>query len=239
MAKKSKKAVRKNAKKKSKSKSTAIKKAKKAKAKKAKKQPAKKRLKYKEHKPKAEAASKQPKFKTITGLTEEEKKIKLMQKIHLVMCNVPRIECTLQEVSAEDDQPYYYTAADTVFKIYREQFIKIGLNFFPVLGKTGMDGRFYEAAIQYEIIDIETGYGQKVIGFGQGANGVWSLNSAQTVAKKQAMLATFNASYGPPEPATKVVRKQVEGFNPEQAIAYKSAAEANQDMETYFGQKLE
>jgi len=138
-------------------------------------------------------------------------KTALFQKIHQVQQQVQEVKSTGIE---EDDQGrYHYTEAKEVFRIYSGALNKVGLTFMPVDIVTRVDPRFYWATITYEITDIETGHSTLVKGAGLGCNGVWSLNSAQTVARKQALLNAFGASYGDSESIKKAVRKQMAGFD--------------------------
>lgn len=138
-------------------------------------------------------------------------KTALFQKIHQVQQEVRQVKSTGTE---EDDQgKYHYTEAKEVFRIYGDVMNRVGLTFMPVDIITSVDAKFYRATVTYEITDIETGYSTLVKGSGLGCNGVWSLNSAQTVARKQALLNAFGASYGDSESIKNVVRKQMAGFD--------------------------
>ena len=158
--------------------------------------------------------------------------IGLQDKILEVMKEVPIIECTGQE-QGEDDV-YYYTEAAEVFRIYSEAMVKVGLTFVPISIDTVLDARAYRATIIYRLTDAETGQYQDVVAVGLGCNGVWALNSAQTVARKQALLNMFGASYPQPETPKQVVRKAVKMFRPIEAL---SASEAEEELNQYFSQE--
>lgn len=145
-----------------------------------------------------------------------DEKTALFQKIHAVQLEVREIKSTGVE---EDEQgKYNYTEAREVFRIYSDAMNRVGLTFMPVDIVTSVDSRFYRATVTYEITDIETGYSTLVKGAGLGCNGVWALNSVQTVARKQALLNAFGASYGDSESVKNVVRKQMAGFDIKELI---------------------
>ena len=162
----------------------------------------------------------------------------LFQKIHKVQQEVKIIKSTGVE---EDEQgKYNYTEAKEVFRIYSDALNRAGLTFMPVDIATSVDSRFYRATVSYEITDIETGCSTLVQGAGLGCNGVWSLNSVQTVARKQALLNAFGASYGDNDSVKNVVRKQMAGFDINELIAVnadpkKIAADIKKQAEDTFG----
>jgi len=158
--------------------------------------------------------------------------IGLQAKILQVMEAVPIIECTGQE-QGEDDV-YYYTEAAEVFRIYSEAMVKVGLTFVPISIDTVLDARAYRATIIYRLTDAETNQYQDVVAVGLGCNGVWALNSAQTVARKQALLNMFGASYPQPVTPKQVVRKAVKMFKPYDVL---SSGEAKEELNQYFSQE--
>lgn len=155
--------------------------------------------------------------------------IGLQAKILEVMKMVPLIECTGQEQGEED--VYYYTEAAEVFRIYSKAMVEVGLTFVPISIDTVLDARAYRATIIYRLTDAETGQYQDVVAVGLGCNGVWALNSAQTVARKQALLNMFGASYPQPVTAAQVVRKAVKMFRPVETL---SPSEAEEELKSYF-----
>lgn len=160
--------------------------------------------------------------------------IGLQAKILKVMKAVPIIECTGQEYDEKTGETYYYTEAAEVFRIYTEQFIIFGLTFVPIKSSSIFDGRAYKATVIYRLTDAETNQFQDVELEGLGCNGAWALNSAQTVARKQALLNMFGASYPQPETPQQVVRKAVKMFRPIEAI---SGTEAVEELKQYFKQE--
>lgn len=139
--------------------------------------------------------------------------IGLHNKILKVMELLPEIPCTGEEYDDTQQDIYYYTEAAAVFKLYTAKMVEVGLTFVPISMKTEVDRRFYKAEIIYRLTDPETGQYQDVVAVGLGCNGVWALNSAQTVARKQALLNTFGASYPQPDKAKPNIRKIARGFD--------------------------
>ena len=166
------------------------------------------------------------------------KRVKLYQKMNDIAKLVPKIECKGAETDGDNEEIYYYTEAAEVFLQYSKAFMQIGLTFLPVKIQVVMDGRFYRADIQYEITDVDTGYSIFVVGSGLGGNGAWSVNSAQTVARKQALLNTFGCSYNQPETAKKAVKRLTKGFKVDSVIQVVSGKEATDEMLDYFGNQL-
>jgi len=167
------------------------------------------------------------------------KRVLLYRKINEVSKLVPQIECKGAETEGDDsNEVYYYTEAAEVFKQYTAAFIVVGMTFLPVKIRVTMDGRFYRADIQYEITDIETGYSIHVVGSGLGGNGAWSVNSAQTVAKKQALLNAFGCSYNQPESMKGVVRRLTKGFKVDSVVQVMSSKDVQDEMLDYFGEQL-
>ncbi|MEE9354752.1 MAG: hypothetical protein V3U75_04105 [Methylococcaceae bacterium] len=164
--------------------------------------------------------------------------IGLQAKILKIMKLVPTIECTGQEQTeartGEDPETYYYTEAAEVFRQYSEAMVEVGLTFVPITIVTVLDDRAYRATVTYRLTDVETGQFQDVVAVGLGCNGVWALNSAQTVARKQALLNMFGASYPQPKTAQQVARKAVKMFQPFDVL---SSGEAVKEMDKYFSQE--
>lgn len=174
---------------------------------------------------KKNSAKKTPKYPQPIGL---------QAKIRQIMEAVTIIECTGEEYDEKTGETCYYTEAAEVFRVYTEQFIRVGLTFVPVGIETVLDNRAYKATMTYRLTDTETGQYQDVVAVGLGCNGVWALNSAQTVARKQALLNTFGASYPQPKTAAQVVRKAVNMFQPFDVL---SPGEAAKEMSEFFSQE--
>ena len=162
--------------------------------------------------------------------------IGLQAKILKVMAMLPTIECTGEEYDEGSEDTYHYTEAAVVFRVYSEAMVKIGLTFVPISIETVLDPRAYKATITYRLTDPETGQYQDVVAVGLGCNGVWALNSAQTVARKQALLNTFGASYPQPESEKQKVRKAVKMFEPHTQLTTKKAMDELQKHD-FFGKE--
>ena len=182
-----------------------------------------------------------PEFTDYSTMPDHRAKAGLYQKIHKVSALIPVIECTRKEQDGEgaEAEIYYYTEAAVVFELYSHAFRVVGLTFTPVGIKTYMDGGFYRADMKYRVTDIETGYSIDVVGSGLGGNGGWSLNTAQTVARKQMLLNTFGAAYKQPESMKDVVKRLSKGFNVDSCIQIATAGEASEEIKEFFGQQLE
>ncbi len=162
-------------------------------------------------KTKKKTAKKQAK-KKMTFRRYNSKPKGLWPKIHAVSEKIKEIPSTGKELDNEGNE-YSYTRAKEVFRIYGDAMNEVGLTFMPVNIDTVLDPRFYRVTVTYRITDIDTGDFTDVVGAGLGANGIWSLNSGQTVARKQCLLNAFGASYGENETTKDIVRKQMQGFD--------------------------
>jgi len=98
---------------------------------------------------------------------------------------------------------YFSVPAAEVFCRLGPALSRYGLTVIPVRGTTtpiqGFSHLVVLAEIYYQITDIETGYSEEAYGSGLGDNQAWGASSAQTLARKQALLSIFNISY--PQPA--------------------------------------
>jgi hypothetical protein len=61
--------------------------------------------------------------------------------------------------------------------------------------RTVMDPRAYRVDCEWIIIDTDTGFSVSMWSSGLGNNGIWSIQSAVTVAKKQLLLVLFMAHW--------------------------------------------
>ncbi len=154
----------------------------------------------------------------LPDLDEESKTIMLLQKMYKVSGMIPEIKSTSEELDEESGETYFYTEAKEVFGKYQQAFQEVGIMFMPVGMREYNDGRFYRATIRYAIYDVETGFCIKVVATGLGCNGGWALNTCQTVARKQALLNTFGASYGQPTSAAGEIRKMVKHFHVDKVV---------------------
>jgi len=118
---------------------------------------------------------------------------RLAQKILAIHRALPKAPQTGTH-TAEGDE-YAFTRAAEVFEAYHGLMEEHGLVMIPTSCISFHDQSWYRVDMQFELIDCETGYVQRVAGSGLGNNAIWSLHSAQTVAKKQAMLLAFMSSW--------------------------------------------
>jgi hypothetical protein len=213
MAKKIKKAVRKNAKKKSRSKSTAAKKKKVAKRKSAKKS-ATKKAKTK--------AKKRRKAMQYIGL--QAKKLQILREVPVMPCSAL--------MKDRDGVLIAYTRATEVFNIYRQKLEEQNLSTTvdkckseTVLTEeritTRPDGtvdhyKKYSSRthIRLKIKDNETGEEDLTEATALGDNFVWSDNSSNTIAKKQALLMYFETAWPQPLDHVEVVRDSLSELPP-------------------------
>jgi len=126
-------------------------------------------------------------------LSEFQMRARLAQKILAIHRALPKAPQTGTH-TAEGDE-YAFTRAAEVFEAYHGLMEEHGLVMIPTSCISFHDQGWYRVDMQFELIDCETGYVQRVAGSGLGNNAIWSLHSAQTVAKKQAMLLAFMSSW--------------------------------------------
>jgi len=103
------------------------------------------------------------------------------------------------------------------------------------------------AVCKFRIIDVESGESEFFYGSGLGDNLVWSDNSAQTIAFKQALLMYFFTAWPQPTDYTEVIRKELESLEGEEFIKAMGSilpakqldvltrAGAIQELKNYFG----
>lgn len=70
----------------------------------------------------------------------------------------------------------------------------------------------------WEIRDKDTGETETFGGSGDGDNLIWSANSAQTIAKKQALLDYFETAWPQPTNHLKIIRESFEQIPPEEKV---------------------
>ena len=126
-------------------------------------------------------------------LSEFQMRARLAQKILAIHRALPKAPQTGTH-TAEGDE-YAFTRAAEVFEAYHGLMEEHGLVMIPTSCISFHDQGWYRVDMQFDLIDCDTGYCQKVTGSGLGNNAIWSLYSAQTVAKKQAMLLAFMSSW--------------------------------------------
>lgn len=138
----------------------------------------------------------------------------LYQKINLILAENPTLEC---ELEGEDDEgrKYGYLEAARVFRTYNQAFKKHHLTIAPVNITPTLGNNCVLVNAVYQLTDSETGYSINIAGCGLGCNGQWAANSGQTLALKQALLATFLCSWPQPESfRDEVNRDAVKTFGP-------------------------
>jgi len=104
-------------------------------------------------------------------------------------------------VGAEDGKEkgegieFGYTIARQVFERYAELCRAERLWWRQTKCQLDITLRQVFAECEFELVDCDTGYAVQFAGCGQGNNGVWAVNSAQTVALKQGLLEMFMAAW--------------------------------------------
>jgi hypothetical protein len=144
-----------------------------------------------------------------------------------IMAAVPNMPC-----SAISRDPaglrFAHTRAERVYATYRDLCAERGLVIRRIEGITedAHYGEFVYAEDRnepakivkrpcvrfqglWEIRDRATGQTETFGGAGDGDNGVWSANSAQTVARKQALLDYFETAWPQPTDYLKVIRDSI------------------------------
>lgn len=188
----------------------------------------------------------------------------LHRKKLLILKEVPKMPCS---AFARDKQGlrYAHTQAEKVYAVYREKTEKYGLtirNIELIVSnikytdevKAGDDWKNIEVTAtlcvgKWEIRDKETGETEKFGGIALGDNYVWSANSAQTVAKKQALLDYFETAWPQPTNWAKLVRESLEeqGTNmvaalkmilPQKAYEIIAATKAIKELEEFYGKEI-
>lgn len=166
------------------------------------------------------------------SMSEAQMKKNLHRKILEVMSRHTEIKCSGRGLD-RDGNEYAYTEAAEVFTAYGQAMRELGLTIIPieknaVLGKTA-----YMIYVKYRLTDVDTGYSEIIAGTGLGTNGQWAANTAQTLALKQALLETFNASWPQPPEYKEIVKTEAQDvFGPAQ-----TTEEVMEAMRKYFETK--
>lgn len=183
----------------------------------------------------------------------------------LILKEIPIMPCS---AISKDRQGlmYAHTQATKVYNTYREICLKYGLTtrrtkgvtsnieYPEVFWKDGVPNVVLVKAVlfegEWEIRDSETGQTETFGGSGIGDNRVWSANSAQTVAKKQALLDYFETAWPQPTDWCRVVREALEelkgeNFNealkqimPAPAYQILTATQAIKEMLKFYGEEI-
>lgn len=125
---------------------------------------------------------------------------------------------------------FAHTQAEKVYAVYREQTKKHGLVINRIEGRTEttttaimkyIDKAWNiveEPCVRYhgtwEITHAASGACEIFHGSGDGCNDIWSVNSAQTVAKKCGLLDYFEVAWPQPTDWLKVIKESVEELPP-------------------------
>jgi len=166
-------------------------------------------------------------------------KARLHNKIRAVS-SVPHVQQVLASEPYGDDpnKPDYYSVPSAeVFYIVGEALLRYGLTVVPVRGQTqaipGFSHLVVLAEIYYQITDVETGYSEEVYGSALGDNQAWAANSAQTLARKQALQSTFNISYPQPEGEREMQMREIKA-QAAMIFADKNPEQVKQDLDKFF-----
>ena len=160
-----------------------------------------------------------PKPRTVkpTSLSEQEKQILLHTKIHQVMVENPELLCGL---AGEDTfgRKFGICEAALVFRTYNAALGKHNLTIILTDTKTVLGHNCVLVDCKFKLTDITTGYSEILAGSGLGMNGQWSVNTAQTLAFKEALLLSFVCSWPQPEEYRDEVQREArQTFGPAQS----------------------
>ncbi len=186
---------------------------------------------------------KQPKFrkkavkkKVVQKKAVKRKRTALPMKVHglqakklQIMDEIPIMPCSAISKDRQGAR-YCHTQAAKVYATYRKACSMRGLTIRRVSGleskaeyqdnRQDLEGKWiiqisicskYEGV--WEIRDSESGESETFCGAGYGDNYVWSCNSAQTVAKKQALLDYFEVCWPEPEDYLAIVKQTFDDLN--------------------------
>jgi len=226
----------------------------------------KKKAKKKAKKTAKKKAKKTAKSKTKSKPSKRKPKgpVGLHEKKLQIMREVPEMPCS---AFGRDNQGlrFAHTQAEKVYAIYRQKTLEYGLtirNIDLVVSnikytdevKVGEDWKKVEVtavlcAGNWEIRDNATGQTEEFGGIAIGDNYVWSANSAQTVAKKQALLDYFETAWPQPTDWAKLVRESLEGQGtnfvealkmilPQKAYEIMEATTAIKELEEFYGKEI-
>ena len=164
-------------------------------------------------------------------LPEHLKCVELHRKKLLIKRAVPIMPCSLISHDHKG-RLFAHTQAEEVYQVYREKCDEYGLVIRRIDGesKPATYPRFKfvdevltiieEPCVRYngtwEICDVESGGRETFKGSGDGTNDVWSVMSAQTIAKKAALLDYFETAWPAPTDFTQVVRETIEKLGPDE-----------------------
>ena len=129
---------------------------------------------------------------------------------------------------------FAHTQAEKVYQVYRRECESRNLVTRRIEGTTsnGTRPKFVQKESVWEIIEVpcvrfegvweicdkDSGEKETFGGSGDGDNNIWSANSAQTIAKKQALLDYFETAWPQPTSWLRVVRESLEELPPEEMV---------------------
>lgn len=184
-----------------------------------------------------------------------QKKLEIMEVVKVMPCSAVMRDKSGYIVA--------YTWASEVYQVYRQECAKFDLTIRRV------EGHRYDAhrpeiirkaggAIEiisvptvayegvWEIYDYKTGQAERFAGSGDGENDIWSNNSAQTVARKQALLDYFEVAWPQPRDYMKIIKEElaklpkekiyeaIASFLPKNILGKKTAQEAAEAIKASF-----
>lgn len=155
-----------------------------------------------------------------------EKKLEILRAVPIMPCSV--LSKDMQGLR------FAHTQAEKVYQVYRRECESRGLVIRRIEGETvdaehpqlikkesGWDIKSvpcvrFEGV--WEICDKDSGETETFGGSGDGENGIWSANSAQTIARKQALLDYFETAWPQPTDWVKVIRESLEELGPQELV---------------------
>ncbi len=127
--------------------------------------------------------------------TLHEKKLAIMEKYPIMPCSIL--------TNDRAGNAFAHTKADEIVGIYARACVKHRLVYRMIENEmTDVDIGSHKgsrANCKFEMTDVDTGESETFCGAAKGDNWVWSDNSAQTVATKQALLIYFGATWPQPD----------------------------------------
>lgn len=145
----------------------------------------------------------------------------------LIMADAPIIPCS----AITKDRyglMYAHTQAEKIYQLYAEKCrehklvirmvdCKIETTKYPDIFREKWESvECVLATCKFEICDTESSETEAFMGAGLGDNAVWSANSAQTVAMKQALIQYFFTAWPQPTDYCAVIRNELAGFDKQQ-----------------------
>ena len=172
-------------------------------------------------------------------IAKRKRKIILPENYHLhqkkleILRAIPTMPCS---AISKDKQGlmFAHTQAEKVYQVYRRECESRGLVIRRIEGKTTDAkrpeliklGKLLEnvevPCVRFEgvweIEDVKSGEKETFGGAGDGDNDIWSANSAQTIARKQALLDYFETAWPQPTNWINVVQESLASLPPDEQI---------------------